>query len=100
MRAVRSFARAAEQRLASRDRGAYITLMDAAELAALNALMRPPMLCVCRRVPEADIRRAVEQGADTFEKVQALTRCSTGCGTCEGRVRELVERIRPLSPRG
>lgn len=57
---------------------------------ALYQLMRPRMLCVCRRVPEENVRAAVEQGAQTFEEVQARTSCSTGCGTCEGRVRDVI----------
>ena len=58
----------------------------------LNALMRPRMLCVCRRVPESRVREVVEGGARTFEAVQAATNCSTGCGTCEGAVRALIRR--------
>lgn len=59
----------------------------------LNALMRPRMVCVCKRVSEARIRKVVASGADSFEEVQHLTNCSTGCGTCEGAVRELLEKI-------
>ncbi|MEQ9364325.1 MAG: (2Fe-2S)-binding protein [Leptospirales bacterium] len=63
----------------------------------LNALMRPRMVCVCKRVPEARIREVVEAGADTFEEIQRRTNCSTGCGTCEGAVRGLLAKIRPTS---
>ena len=56
----------------------------------LNALMRPPRICVCRNVPEEKLRAAVRGGAETFEALQAATRCSTGCGTCEPRVRAIL----------
>ncbi len=62
--------------------------------AYLNALMRPKMVCICRRVPEERIRQVVEAGAVTFERVQQLTDCSTNCGTCEVKVRELIDKYR------
>ncbi|MBI3396485.1 MAG: (2Fe-2S)-binding protein [Spirochaetia bacterium] len=55
--------------------------------------MRPRKICVCRSVTEAQIRKAVEDGARDFDAVQAVTGCSTGCGTCESLVRETIERI-------
>lgn len=58
---------------------------------AINRLMRPPMICLCRHVPEQQIRSAVRNGADSFVRVQMETGCSTGCGTCEGRVRMIIE---------
>ena len=55
--------------------------------------MRPHNICLCRGVSERRITEAViNEGAKTFAEVQRLTRCSTGCGTCEGRVRELIEK--------
>ncbi|MCR9143779.1 MAG: (2Fe-2S)-binding protein [bacterium] len=63
----------------------------------MNALMRPRMVCVCKRVPEARIREVVAGGAASFEEVQNITQCATGCGTCEGAVRSLLERIAPES---
>lgn len=61
----------------------------------LNRLMRPAMVCVCRRVPEECVRDAVQnRGARNFEDVQAITNCSTGCGTCETEVRALIEKFR------
>ncbi len=61
----------------------------------LNRLMRPAMVCVCRRVPEERIRDAVEnRGARSFDEVQAITNCSTGCGTCESEVRALIKKYR------
>ncbi len=61
--------------------------------AQLNALMRPRMVCVCKRVPEERIRQAVADGAVSFEALQAETQCATGCGTCEGAVRDLLAKL-------
>ena len=64
------------------------------DIRQLNALMRPPKMCVCRQVSQRQIRDAVEIGqARSFEEVQALTHCSTGCGTCEKRIRLYLEEI-------
>jgi bacterioferritin-associated ferredoxin len=73
-------------------------MQDFSRQAALNALMRPRMVCVCRRVPETWIREVLAGGAQTFEEVQRQTNCSTGCGTCEGAVRALVEKYRRPPP--
>lgn len=64
----------------------------------LHALMRPRMVCVCKRVPESLIRSLVEGGATTFEEVQRETNCSTGCRTCETAVRDLIEKIQTPRP--
>lgn len=66
-------------------------MSDPISQAQLNALMRPQMLCVCKRVPEEEIRAVLKAGAKTFLEVQARTNCSTGCGTCEEAVRAIVE---------
>ncbi len=58
--------------------------------AALYSLMRPRKICICMQVGEDEIRRAVAGGARTFEEVQAITDCSTGCGTCEMAVRRVI----------
>lgn len=54
--------------------------------AALNQLMRPRQVCLCRHVSEEQIRSAIRRGAHTFELVQDETGCSTSCGTCEDTV--------------
>jgi bacterioferritin-associated ferredoxin len=48
-------------------------------------------VCVCKAVSDHAIRRAVADGARTFEDVQACTGCTTCCGCCEDEARELVE---------
>ena len=64
------------------------------DFTAINALMRPPRMCLCRRVSERQIRDAVLiSGARTFERVSSLTGCGTGCGTCETRITRLIEEV-------
>jgi NAD(P)H-nitrite reductase large subunit len=38
-----------------------------------------------------NIIRAIESGADTFEKLQEATKVSTGCGTCADAVKEILK---------
>ncbi|KAB2934874.1 MAG: (2Fe-2S)-binding protein [Leptonema illini] len=52
--------------------------------------MRPPMVCLCRHVSAERLRSEIRHGATTFEQLQERTSCSTVCGTCEGRVREIL----------
>ncbi|MCE9598475.1 MAG: (2Fe-2S)-binding protein [Spirochaetia bacterium] len=54
--------------------------------------MRPRKVCICRSVTENMILEAIERGARTFEDVQNVTGCSTGCGTCESSVRSIIEK--------
>jgi bacterioferritin-associated ferredoxin len=48
-------------------------------------------VCVCKAVSDQAIRRAVADGADSFEELQARTGCTTCCGCCEAEARELLE---------
>lgn len=66
-------------------------MADPVSQAQINALMRPRMVCVCKRVPEQDIKSALNSGARNFTEVQARTDCATGCGTCEDAVRAIIE---------
>lgn len=51
------------------------------------------VVCRCWNVTAGDIKKAVDNGAQSYESVRDATRASTGCGGCEGRVRELVEKF-------
>ncbi|MDH5654844.1 MAG: (2Fe-2S)-binding protein [Spirochaetia bacterium] len=63
-------------------------------MSKMSFYMRPHNICICKGVSEEKIKDAVKrQGARNFTEIQRLTSCSTGCGTCEGRVKELLEKI-------
>jgi assimilatory nitrate reductase electron transfer subunit len=51
------------------------------------------LICFCHGVPEAEIRKAIEEGARTVAEIQARTRASTGCGGCRPEVERLLAEL-------
>ena len=57
------------------------------------------MICNCKQVSYADIEDALgkhekfESVLDAFEDVKNVTHCSTGCGGCHQRVRDVISEI-------
>ena len=50
------------------------------------------IICRCMEVTEEEIRKAIRQGADSFDAVKRVTR--SGMGLCQGRTcQQLVERL-------
>lgn len=49
------------------------------------------MVCECLSVTAEEIEEAVAHGADSFEKVQEITKAGTGCGNCINAIKNLVE---------
>jgi bacterioferritin-associated ferredoxin len=45
------------------------------------------------KVAEQDIKRAVKNGANSFEEIQAITKVSTGCGKCKESNKKLVNSL-------
>jgi bacterioferritin-associated ferredoxin len=50
------------------------------------------IICICRRVSERDIERAVHAGADSFEAIQIETGAATCCGRCGDCARGVIDR--------
>jgi bacterioferritin-associated ferredoxin len=48
-------------------------------------------ICVCHAISDRQIREAVDQGADSLEKVQAHLPVASCCGSCADSARELIE---------
>jgi bacterioferritin-associated ferredoxin len=48
-------------------------------------------VCLCHGLRDRDLTAAVEDGADTFERLQARTGVSTCCRTCEPTAREVLD---------
>ena len=48
-------------------------------------------LCNCNRVSEEAVVKAIEAGSDTIEMLRRTTRAGTGCGSCVGRLTELLD---------
>lgn len=50
------------------------------------------IICVCHRVSDHDIRRAVHgEGCDSFEALQDELRVATACGACTGCAEQLFD---------
>jgi bacterioferritin-associated ferredoxin len=50
------------------------------------------VICVCHRISDRDIARAVQQGCSTFEELQFELAVATCCGKCHDCARETLER--------
>jgi nitrite reductase (NADH) large subunit len=50
------------------------------------------ILCNCNRVSESQVVGAIEAGHDTVDLVGRATRAGTGCGSCVGALRRVLER--------
>jgi bacterioferritin-associated ferredoxin len=49
------------------------------------------IVCVCHRISDRDIRRAVDQGCPSFEALQDELRAGTACGACHDCACEVFE---------
>jgi bacterioferritin-associated ferredoxin len=52
------------------------------------------IVCLCHRLSERDIVRAVEHGVRSFEELQDETCIARNCACCEDCARELFEDAR------
>jgi assimilatory nitrate reductase electron transfer subunit len=76
------------------DRSALLRLDAPDAGASLTSDPHDPdaTVCWCNGVAVHQITAAIADGADTVEEVGACTRAGTGCGTCKGRISELLAR--------
>lgn len=64
-----------------------------------NMLDRNVMLCNCKQVSYADVEDALHQMkkfsdvVESFDEVQKITNCSTGCGGCHDKIMEAISEI-------
>jgi len=49
------------------------------------------IICLCHRVSERDIERAVAGGVHCFEVLQDETRLASSCGSCHDCAREVFD---------
>lgn len=52
--------------------------------------MENNIVCYCLNISEADIVKAVNEGATTLEEVQDVTGAGTACGSCIGQIEEII----------
>lgn len=56
-------------------------------------------LCHCMKVTYADVERVMHEATSfedvtaAFDKVQAITHCSTGCGGCHDKIMDTISEI-------
>jgi bacterioferritin-associated ferredoxin len=48
------------------------------------------LVCTCMGVMHSDIINAIDQGADTYEKLQEILGVGTGCSSCVAQVHEIL----------
>ena len=51
------------------------------------------VVCTCLGLTIGDIKKAIDEGASTFEEVQEITNVGNICGVCIGEVREIVDHL-------
>lgn len=51
------------------------------------------VVCYCQNITNGMIKDAVDNGADTLQKVQEITGAGTVCGSCLDNVQRLVEQF-------
>jgi bacterioferritin-associated ferredoxin len=49
------------------------------------------IICLCHRVSDRDIQRAVASGVQCFDVLQDETRLASSCGCCHDCAREVFE---------
>jgi bacterioferritin-associated ferredoxin len=49
-------------------------------------------ICICHAVTDTDIRDAVDNGVSSFSELSFKTGCSTQCGSCLSRAREVMDK--------
>ncbi len=59
----------------------------------------PVEVCTCNHVTEGDLRRAIDDGCATVTELSATTRAGTGCGSCVGAVRRILDSHLPEADR-
>ncbi len=53
------------------------------------------LICICMTVSRGEIKDAIHKGCATVDSLKSTLYCCTGCGTCEGRVRAILDEELP-----
>jgi bacterioferritin-associated ferredoxin len=49
------------------------------------------LICICMTVSRGEIKDGIRKGLRTVDALKSTLFCCTGCGTCEGRVRAILD---------
>ena len=69
-----------------------IDIENDTELNEIKSLLKN--VCTCRNVSVDDVLNAVNNGADTIEKVGETTGAGTACGRCKEIISNIIENKR------
>lgn len=62
-------------------------------------MRKDEMICKCKQVSYGDVENALHQMdhfddvLKSFDEVQAITHCSTGCGGCHDKIMDAISEI-------
>ncbi len=48
-------------------------------------------VCICHGISEQRLKKAVQEGARSFEQLQSFTGVATCCGSCESCARQVLD---------
>lgn len=48
-------------------------------------------ICHCKKVNYEAIKKAKENGADTYDKIKEVSGAGSGCGRCKGTIEKLIK---------
>lgn len=57
----------------------------------MENLQDDTIVCRCKKVSYGDLKKAVAEGAGTYEEVQEATGCGIGCEHCVDALKKMVE---------
>lgn len=57
------------------------------------------IVCVCNRITESEVRKAVHAGCRTPEEAYACEGCEVQCGCCLDFAQEVIDEERAARPR-
>lgn len=69
-----------------------IIIENEEEAAEIEKLLKNA--CKCKNVSVEDVLNAIDNGADTLDKVMEVTKAGTGCGRCKNLLQNIIENKR------
>lgn len=53
---------------------------------------RKKVICTCTGTTEEKVKQLIEKGADDLDKIASATGASTGCGSCDVLIIEMLDK--------
>ncbi len=55
-------------------------------------MSKDKILCKCKKTTEADVLKAIKQGATSYKEVKKMTKAASKCGKCKEQVKKFVKK--------